>query len=73
MNIKIKIGKLIEVVSVVLEEGEERRHVLLIGYRCKYFFGEIKTENDEEWMWADKSELKNLKMTPGSEALIPNL
>lgn len=69
-SLKIRVGELYHVGSVILETPDEKRHVILIGYLCDWVSGEVKTENEEEWKWMSRKEMNDFELTPGTTGML---
>ncbi len=70
LGIKVKVGELFDVVDVILENEEEKRHVILIAYLCDWLSGEPRTIECEEVVWLEKKDLKGLDFTVGTKPFI---
>lgn len=47
-----------------------RKHVFLVGYRCKYIHGKVTISDEhDKFQWVNKESYKNLPQTGHTEAL----
>ncbi|ASS75962.1 8-oxo-dGTP diphosphatase MutT [Tumebacillus algifaecis] len=69
LGIEISVADVLDVVSHTYED----RHIVLIGYRCRYLHGELRLLDVQDVRWVLPSELRSLEMAPADWPLVARL
>lgn len=69
LGIEISAGDVLEVVSHTYED----RHIVLIGYRCRYLRGELRRLDVHDVRYVEPQELRLLDMAPADWPIVDKL
>jgi 8-oxo-dGTP diphosphatase len=69
LGIEIEAGEVLEVVSHTYED----RHIVLIGYRCRYLQGELRLLEVHDVRWVRPEELRSLDLAPADWPIVDRL
>lgn len=70
MNIEIEVGEIFEI-STDFYHGV--KHVILLGFHCKYLKVEIEKKDISDFKWVSREEMKNFDITEADLPLIEKL
>ncbi|PWK06943.1 (deoxy)nucleoside triphosphate pyrophosphohydrolase [Tumebacillus permanentifrigoris] len=69
LGIGIEVGEVLEVVSHTYED----RHIVLLGYRCRFVSGEIQMLDVQDVRWVRPAELKSYDVAPADWPIVDRL
>ncbi|MBL0388160.1 8-oxo-dGTP diphosphatase MutT [Tumebacillus sp. ITR2] len=69
LGIDIEVGDVLEVVSHTYED----RHVVLMGYQCRYVCGELQLLDVQDVHWVRLHELKSYDLAPADVPIVDRL
>jgi 8-oxo-dGTP diphosphatase len=70
LNIKADVGEAFEYSSHVYEQ---KKHVILLCFRCTYISGEIKKDDVADYAWVIPEEMKDYDITEADQPFIEKL
>ena len=69
LGIEIEVGDVLEVVSHTYED----RHIVLIGYRCRYQNGTVQLLDVHDVRWVKPEQLRQFDLAPADLPIVDRL
>jgi 8-oxo-dGTP diphosphatase len=69
LGIEIEVGDVLEAVTHTYED----RHIVLLGYRCRYLRGEIQKLDVQDVRWVRPEALKTYDLAPADVPIVDRL
>jgi 8-oxo-dGTP diphosphatase len=70
MGIDVNVGEIFEISTNVYGE---KKHVILLGFHCKYESGEIEKKDIADFKWVSPDEMKEMDITEADLPFIEKL